>query len=26
MSELLNGLDTVRVYLDDILHITKGSW
>jgi hypothetical protein len=26
MSELLNGLDTVRVYLDDILHVTKGSW
>jgi hypothetical protein len=26
MSELLNGLDTARVYLDDILHVTKGSW
>ena len=26
MSELLAGLDTVRVYLDDILHVTKGSW
>ena len=26
MSELLAGLDTVRVYIDDILHITKGSF
>ena len=25
MSELLTGLDTVRVYIDDILHVTKGS-
>ena len=25
MSELLAGLDTVRVYIDDILHIAKGS-
>ena len=26
MSELLAGLDTVRVYIDDILHVTKGSF
>ena len=26
MNVLLDGLDTVRVYIDDILHITKGSW
>ena len=26
MSELFVGLDTVRVYTDDILHVTKGSW
>ena len=26
MSELFIGLDTVRVYIDDILHVTKGSW
>ncbi len=26
MSELLIGLDTVRVYIDDILHVTKGTW
>jgi hypothetical protein len=26
MNDLLNGLDTVRVCIDDILHITKGSW
>jgi hypothetical protein len=25
MSEILDGLDTVR-YIDDILHVTKGSW
>ena len=26
MSELFFGLDTVRVYIDDLLHVTKGSW
>ena len=26
MADLLDGLDTVRVYIDDILHVTKGSW
>ena len=26
MSELFFGLDTVRVYIDDLLHATKGSW
>jgi hypothetical protein len=26
MSELLAGLDTVRVYLDDLLHVSKESW
>ena len=26
ISELFIGLDTVRVYIDDILHVTKGSW
>ena len=26
MSELLVGLDTVRVYIDDLLHVTKVSW
>ena len=26
MSELFISLDTVRVYIDDLLHVTKGSW
>jgi hypothetical protein len=26
MNDLLDGLDTVRVCIDDILHVTKGSW
>jgi hypothetical protein len=26
MNDLLDGFDAVRVYIDDILHITKGSW
>jgi hypothetical protein len=26
MNDLLDGLETVRVYIDDILHVTKGSW
>ena len=26
MSKLFVGLDTVRVYIDDLLHVTKGSW
>ena len=26
MSELFIGLDTVCVYIDDLLHVTKGSW
>ena len=26
MSELFIGLDTVRAYIDDLLHVTKGSW
>ena len=26
MSELFVGLDTVCVYIDDILHVTKDSW
>ena len=26
MSELFNGLDTLRVYINDLLHVTKGSW
>ena len=26
MSELFFGLDTVRVYIGDLLHVTKGSW
>ena len=26
LSELLVGLDTVRVYIDDLLHAAKGSW
>jgi hypothetical protein len=26
LSELLNGLDTVRVHLNHIFHVTKGSW
>jgi hypothetical protein len=27
MNDLLDGLDTVRVYIDDILHATKeGTW
>ena len=26
MSELFIGLDTVGVYIDDLLHVTKGSW
>ena len=25
MSELFIGLETVRVYIDDVLHVTKGS-
>ena len=25
MSEVFIGLDTVRVYIDDLLHVTKGS-
>jgi hypothetical protein len=24
MNDLLDGLDTVQVYIDDILHVTKG--
>jgi hypothetical protein len=26
MNDLLDGLETVRVYIDDILHVTKGTW
>jgi hypothetical protein len=26
MSELLEGLDAIQVYIDDIPHMTKGSW
>ena len=26
MSELFIGLDTVRVYIDDLFHVIKGSW
>ena len=26
MSELFVGLDTVCIYIDDLLHVTKGSW
>ena len=26
MSELFIGLETVRVYIDELLHVTKGSW
>ena len=26
MSELFISLDTVRIYIDDLLHVTKGSW
>ena len=26
MSELFIGLDTVRVYIDDLLLVTKSSW
>ena len=26
MSKLFIGIDTVRVYIDDLLHVTKGSW
>jgi hypothetical protein len=26
MTELLAGLDSVRVYLDGLLHVSKGSW
>ncbi len=26
MSELLSGLETVRVYIDDILHVSKGTF
>ena len=26
MSEIFVSLDTVRVYIDEILHVTKGSW
>ena len=26
MSELFVGLDTVRVYIDELLHVTKSSW
>ena len=26
MSELFVGLDIVRVYIDDLLHVTKGYW
>ena len=26
MSELFFGLDTVRVYIDELLHVTKSSW
>ena len=26
MSELFVGLETVRVYINDLFHVTKGSW
>ena len=26
MSELFVGLETVSVYIDDLFHVTKGSW
>ena len=26
MYELFIGLDTVHVYIDELLHVTKGSW
>ena len=26
MSGIFVGLDTVRVYIDELLHVTKGSW
>ena len=26
MSELFIGIDTVRVYIDELLHVTKGFW
>ena len=26
MSEIFVSLDTVRVYTDELLHVTKGSW
>ena len=26
MSELFVGLDTMRVYIGGLLHVTKGSW
>ena len=26
MSEIFVGLDTIRVYINDLLHVTKGSW
>ena len=26
LSELFVGLDTLRVYINDLLHVTKGSW
>ena len=26
MAEIFIGLDTVHVYIDDLLHVTKGSW
>ena len=26
MSEIIFGLDKVRVYINDLLHVTKGSW
>ena len=26
ISEIFFGLDTVRVYINDILHVTEGSW
>ena len=26
MSKLFVGLDTVRVYINELLHVTKGSW
>jgi hypothetical protein len=26
MSDLLEGLDTVRVYINNTIHVTKGSW